>query len=108
MATADAHPDIVCRENETSHRERSCWQAINISIIQQLAFLFASLFIRDGGATLDCALEAMLFSWIPIAIVVCHQATHRSYTPSNVHLAICRHCFWVLFVALIVISGVTH
>jgi hypothetical protein len=104
----DTHPDIVCRENDTSHRERSCWRAIHISIIQQLAFLFASLFIKDGGATFDHALEAMLLSWGPIAIVVCRQATHRAYIPSNLHLAIIRHSFWVFFVTVIVISGITR
>jgi hypothetical protein len=78
-----------------------------MSLIQQLAFVFASLFIRDGGATLHHAVQAVLFSWLPIAVVVCRQATHRDYAPSNIHLAIVRHSFWVLFVALILISAFT-
>jgi hypothetical protein len=103
----NTHPDIALHANDTSHRERSCWRATCVSLTQQIAFVFASLFIRDGGATLHHAVEAALFSWLPIAVVVCRQATHRAYTPSNIHLAVIRHSFWVLFVALILVSAIT-
>jgi hypothetical protein len=102
--TTDSHSDIASRTHDTSHRERSCWRAICVSLAQQLAFLFASAFIQDGGVTLHHALDAALVAWILTAIVVCHQATHRAYIPSDVHLAIVRHSFWVFFVALIIIG----
>jgi hypothetical protein len=62
------------------------------------------MLVRDrGNMFMSSVLYAMLLSWVPIAVVVCHQATHRTYIPSNVHLAIVRHSFWVFLIGVLLL-----
>lgn len=89
--------------NDTSHRECSCWQAIRYALTQQALVLVVSVLVRDGGIMFVSVLYAMLLSWCPMAIIVCRQATHRTYTPSKIHLAIIRHSFWVFVIGALLI-----
>ncbi len=103
METNTPHPPEepqLIRANDTSHRERSCWRAMRWSIIQQvIAFVIGALML-DGGDILHLCIIAILISWAPIVVIVCRQATHRDYSPSNMDLAIIKHCFWVFFVGM--------
>jgi hypothetical protein len=106
--TVDVQSETACAEDDTSHRERSVGRAIHFSLFQQITVILVAMFIKDGGAALHLAIYAAIASWAPIAAIVCHQATQRSYVPSNVHMAIVRHSFWIVFVVLVVVSGVTR